>query len=345
MKIVFNLLVVALAVAAGWFLHPDVVKWMDSRKLAAKKAFNDTVEAAMAAKGETTAPKGGSGSRKDLSNAAQELAQSMRKGGPQTAAPNPGGAETGTDGTPSSGSETMKPAGGTGMASSPPAVDEIEARYPLPSFKPIEDITKEWSSIPSRAFPRTVKTLVAVTFEGPNGKIKLPEQSDALAVGMVQGMLVLMRNKEDPSRSMVPLANTDLKQSLTTLYDKFKTFKTDEVMKQRQRARDLKSRANGATAAELAAAGPKPKVDDKGVIVSMMQSLQAKEIKETTADRVVSWGDLNVEEVQGKAYWTGTVQCTVDNAIFGPIPTELIALIREEKVVKWLYSGSREEVQ
>ncbi|MES2705251.1 MAG: hypothetical protein V4726_01495 [Verrucomicrobiota bacterium] len=342
MKIVFNLLVVALAVAAGWFLHPDVVNWMGAKKAAAKKAFEATVQAAVDAKGESsgTSKTSGGPPKKDISSAASQLAETMRKNKPKTADSSSAPPEVPPDdkGMAGSGTETAVTAAG-------PAVDEIETRYPLPSFKPIDEITREWSSIPSRAFPRTVKTLVAVTFEGPGGKIRLPEKSDALAVGMVQGMLVLMRNKEDPSRSMVPLANTDLKQSLTMLYDKFKAFKTEEVMKQRQRARDLKSRGNGATAAELAAAGPRPKVDDKGVIAAMMQSLQAREIKETTADRVTAWGSLNIEEIEGKTFWTGTLQCTVDNAIFGPIPTELIALIRDEKVVKWLYSGSREEVQ
>jgi hypothetical protein len=237
-----------------------------------------------------------------------------------------------------------------GMNSSPSTpvvaqVDEFEAKYPLPVFKEITEITKEWSSIPSRAFPRVVKTLVPINLEGPNGKIPLPEQSNALAVGMTQGMLVLMKSREEPARSLVPLANTDLKETLTTLYDKYKAYKIDQVMKQRERARGLKARANGATDSELASAGPKPKVESGGIIPVMLASLRAKEISETSEDRITAWGDLNVEQINGQSYWTGTIQCTVDNAIFGPTPTELMALIRDDKVVKLLYSGSKEEVQ
>ncbi|RYD35622.1 MAG: hypothetical protein EOP86_07985 [Verrucomicrobiaceae bacterium] len=336
MKIVLNLLIAALAAGAGWYFHPDVVKWMAERKAADKKAFQQSVDNAVAERRKSgSGNSGGDSPKRDVSSAASELAASLRKSQPETS-------PTAPSSTPPTGQGNGSP-GGTAAAA--PSADGLEARYPLPNFKPIEEITKDWSSIPSRAFPRTVKTLVPVSFEGANGKIQLPENSDALAIGMTQGMLVLMRNREDPSKSLVPLANTDLKQSLTMLYDKFKAYKTEEVMKQREHARQQKARANGATPAELAAAGPRPHVDDKGVVPAMMKSLKAKEIKETTADRVTSWGEVHIEEVNGKTWWVGTVQCTVDNAIFGPIPTELLALIRDDKVVKWLYSGSREEVQ
>lgn len=336
MKSVFNLLIAALAAGAGWYLHPDVVKWMDERKTANKKAFEQSVDKAVAERRKAgSGNSGGDSPKRDISSAASELAASLKKSQPEAA-------PTASPSAPPSGQDTGAPGGATAAV---PSADEIETRYPLPNFKPIEEITKDWSSIPSRAFPRTVKTLVAVTFEGTNGKIQLPEKSDALAIGMTQGMLVLMRNREDPSKSLVPLANTDLKQSLTMLYDKFKAYKTEEIMKQREHARQQKARANGATPAELAAAGPRPHVDDKGVVQAMLKSLKAKEIKETTADRITSWGEVHIEEVNGGTWWVGTLQCTVDNAIFGPIPTELLALIRDDKVVKWLYSGSREEVQ
>ena len=144
----------------------------------------------------------------------------------------------------------------------------------------------------------------------------------------------------------MPLANTDLKETLTVLFEKYKKYKTDQVLGQRERARSLKARANGASEAEMAAAGPKPSREASGgVIPAMLQSLRDKQIKETTEDRIIAWGDLNVEQINGGTFWTGTIQCTVDNAIFGPTPTELMALIRDDKVVKWLYSGSKEEVQ
>ncbi len=337
MKIVFNFLVVALAVAAGWYFQPGLVKSLEARR--ARAVAQHSAEIAAAVRQAT----GGSASiaaaePPAASSAAQQLAASLRR-------PSAEGGPKALPGSPARPSLPGDPAPTAGAAPGT-AGDDIEARYPLPTFKTISEITKEWSSIPSRAFPRTVKTLVAVNLEGPSGKVPLPEKSEALAVGMTQGMLVLMKSREDPARSLVPLANTDLKETLTVLFEKYKKYKTDQVLGQRERARSLKARANGASEAEMAAAGPKPSREASGgVIPAMLQSLRDKQIKETTEDRIIAWGDLNVEQINGGTFWTGTIQCTVDNAIFGPTPTELMALIRDDKVVKWLYSGSKEEVQ
>ena len=343
MKALFNLIIVALAVVAGWYAQPGLVKSLDTNRERAKKQRDEEIANAVkqATGGKQLAGSTGndssSGPVSNLSPAAaaaRQLSDSIRKNGP----------------APSSLPDLSsgKSPGGMNQSPSTPVVaqvDEFEAKYPLPVFKEITEITKEWSSIPSRAFPRTVKTLVPINLEGPAGKVPLPEQSNALAVGMTQGMLVLMKSREEPARSLVPLANTDLKETLTTLYDKYKAYKIDQVMKQRERARGLKARANGATDSELASVGPKPKMEPGGIIPVMLASLRAKEITETTEDRITAWGGLNIEQINGKSYWTGTIQCTVDNAIFGPTPTELMALIRDDKVVKWLYSGSKEEVQ
>ena len=47
----------------------------------------------------------------------------------------------------------------------------------------------------------------------------------------------------------------------------------------------------------------------------------------------------------GQVYWTGTVQCNVESAFFGSTPTEVMALMKNGRVVKWVYTGSKEDVQ
>ena len=113
----------------------------------------------------------------------------------------------------------------------------------------------------------------------------------------------------------------------------------------RERARALKARSNGANEEQMKLAGPKPEVRAGGVVPIMMESLQAGKLTELKANNITAWGALDFEEVDGTVYWTGTVQCTVDNALFGPQPTEVMALIKDNKIIKWIYTGSREEVQ
>ena len=333
MRFLLIFLICAIAFGAGWYLHPDIKRRADdyfAEKLAAIKKHEDAIRHEGAAKvNEVSGP------------AAILAAIRESKNNPA----NPSAPQTGTPAPPAVATVNNS-------AEKPAApMDPIEQKYPMPTFKSIEEITKDWSSIPSKAFPRSVKTKVPVTFENDGAKTTLPEQSDARAVGMVQGMLILMPKTDDKSRAMIPLANTDLKEILTTLYDKYKDYKRNQIVAQRERARALISKANGADETQMTAAGPKPERRSNGVITLMEEDLETRKLKELNASAITSWGDLNYEEVKDAKglppgfYWTGTVQVTVENPLFGPQPAECMALIKDGKVLIWLYTGSREEVQ
>lgn len=330
MKFILALVFIAASFFAGWQFYPDIRKDMQ-----ATIASRETEEKS---KEENIRNKVLNEQRNSASAKVDELMAKVTKNTPggEKTIPNP----------------ALNPTKGTDPAPGTPAVvanagpvDEIEAKYPMPTFKTVEEITKDWTSIPSRAFPRPVTTKVPVTFDVGNGTVVLPEGTKVRAVAMIGGLLVLMREGDDNNRVQVPLANTDLKEFLTSKYEDYKNYRRDMVMKQRERARGLKEKANGATEAQMTAAGPKPEVRPGGVIPVMLDDLQTRKLTELKASAITSWGDLNYEEVEGKPYWTGSVQCTVENALFGPQPTEVMALIKDNKVVKWLYTGSREEVQ
>ena len=346
MRILLFILVCVIAFGAGWHFHPDIKKQMDARIAARKEESQkekDGIRNEVA--GEVRAKSGGS---------AAEILAAIREGKKyqEPASTNASSAEASTAASTTPAGE---PAAGTDMAATTPAapaapVDPVDARYPLPVFKEITEITKEWSSIPSKAFPRPVKTKVAVTFENEGKKSTLPENSDARAVGMVQGMLILMPKGDDNSRAMIPLANTDLKETLTALYEKYKAYKTSQIMAQRLRAKGLLAKGPVQDAA-TGAAGPKPERQADGVIQAMVDDLGTRKLKEISVKAITEWGDLNYEEVTDAKglppgfYWTGTVAVTVENPLFGPQPAECMAVIKNGKVLTWLYTGSREEVQ
>ena len=332
MKFILYIAVIAATGWAGWFFHPRLAAGMQERIATRKASEEKKINAAVndAAQRDRLTADG----RSKAGALFTEIART------QPNPTNPGTVAT-TPATPGDPPAHTKP--GTTVPTGP--VDEIDARYPMPNFKTIEEITKEWSAIPSRAFPRPIKTKVALTFDAASGKVELPPDSEARAAGMVAGMLVVMPKGDDSSRIQVPLANTDLKESLTALYERYKEYHRNRIIKQRERARALKSRANGANEEQMKLAGPKPEVRAGGVIPIMMESLQSGNLTELKAGNITSWGSLDFEDVGGTVYWTGTVQCTVDNALFGPQPTEIMALMKDNKVVKWIYTGSREDVQ
>jgi hypothetical protein len=332
MKMIFYIAVIAAALWAGWFFHPGISKEMSAR-IEARKAEAEKEAASARNQAANDDRVDGRGQSKAGALLASIAGQQSDPANPAANTPPPT-----TSGTPATPDKPVTPA--------PVAtVDEIDARYPMPVFRTIEEITKEWSAIPSRAFPRKVKTKVPLTFDVPAGKAELAAGSEAWAGGMVAGMLIVMREKEDTSRIQVPLANTDLKEKMTDLYERYKEYHRNRVIKQRERARALKARSNGASEEQMKLAGSKPEVRAGGVIPIMMESIQSGKLTELKLGNITSWGGLDFEEVDGTVYWTGTLQCTVENALFGPQPTEVMALMKDNKVVKWIYSGSREPVQ
>ncbi len=333
MKIILYIALIAATGWAGWYSHQNIHPWMqeriDARKTAGEKKLNSAINES-AQRDRLTA----NGQSK-----AGALLSEISKGQPNPA--NPGAVAANVPpATPGDTPAHTKP-----VTTPTGPVDEIEARYPMPNFKTIEEITREWSAIPSRAFPQKLKTKVALTFDAAAGKVELPPDSDAVAGGMVAGMLVVMREGDDSTRIQVPLANTNLKEKLTALFERYKEYHRKRIIGQRERARALKARSNGANEEQMRLAGPKPEVRAGGVVPIMMESLQAGKLTELKANNITAWGALDFEEVDGTVYWTGTVQCTVDNALFGPQPTEVMALIKDNKIIKWIYTGSREEVQ
>ena len=334
MKFVFYLVMIAASGWAGWYFYPNIHKDMQA-KINERAKEKEKEKAAIRSQVEKE-------SRTTSTGGSQPMAMLEMLKGKQPAPPaNPG---TGT---------TSKPAETPAIANTKPsptavaAVDEIEARYPMPNFKTIEEITKDWTSIPSKAFPRKVKTKVALNFDGAAGKVAVEPGNDVMAIQMRPntGILIVMRAGDDTTRIDVPLANTDLKETLSVRYERYKEYHRKRVIAQRERARSLKDKANGASEDQMKLAGPKPEIRPGGVIPIMLASIDELKLKEIKPSSITQWGSLNFEEVDGKPFWTGTVQCTVENALFGPTQTEAMALIKDNKVVKWLYTGSREEVQ
>jgi hypothetical protein len=341
MKAILFLLFSAAAFWFGWQTYPSIQKAAEKGRdaLAAEQE-----KLRKQTRGELIAE-----SRRDPATG-RTRAESLFPETPKPAAPSAASITIPSPGAPAA-PGTVAAANTPGAAVTPAnpgpaaAMDEMEKRYPMPQFKTIEDITKEWTSIPYKAFPRKVKTKVPVMFDVTAGKVELPAGSEARAVAMTQGMLVLMKEGDDTARSMVPLANTDLKETLVSLYEKFKEYKRNVVIKQREHARAVKANANGASEDQMKLAGPKPKQDGGGVIGIMFDSIRSGKYTELKENTITSWGEINFEMVDGKPYWTATLQCMVENAIFGPQPTEVMALIRDNRVEKWIYTGSREEVQ
>ncbi|MEC7863121.1 MAG: hypothetical protein VX646_04100 [Verrucomicrobiota bacterium] len=249
-----------------------------------------------------------------------------------------------------------------------PQIDPIEEKYPFPDFKPIENLVGNWEKIPSSAFPRqvTVKVKAKYIFAGGAGSSTIPAGRKTTALSFSGNQLIIAPSAQSKIRGKILINDTDYKEILGSEYEKYKNRKRKEVMTQRHRARLIAAEEEKnfntqsipsqsvtiATASKLPKAriaeyenriGKIPKRGNDGRVRLMVSSLMAGEVSEIKLNEISHWGPIRYEIVDGQPYWTGTVTYNT-TSLFGTFPTEAMALMRNDKVINWLYTGSLEEV-
>lgn len=247
-------------------------------------------------------------------------------------------------------------------------LDPIKEKYPFPDFKPIEDLVGNWKKIPNSAFPRlvTVKVKAKYIFAGGAGSSTIPAGRKTTALSFSGDQLVIAPNAQSKIRGKISIDDTDYKEILGAEYEKYKNRKRKTVMIQRQRARliaaEEEKNSNNqsipsqsvtiATASKLPKSrlseyenqiGKIPKRGNDGRVKIMVNSLIAGEVSEIKINEISNWGPIRYEIVDNQPYWTGTVTYNT-TSLFGTFPTEAMALMRNGKVIDWLYTGSLEEV-
>ena len=224
--------------------------------------------------------------------------------------------------------------------------DEIEKKYPLPKLRKIEEITKDWTSVPSRAFPRKVKSKLPIDFQVAAGKTTLPPGSDLTAFSFEGGMMTVGRSETDVIRTTVTLASTDFQETMTRLYNAYVEKRTSDVMKARENARFRRDNPAPPPPPEdqqAKLAGAKPSTDQDGKVDIMLNSILAKQVTEFKGSNIQSWGPIEFEAEGNKGFWTCTIVVRM-STMFGEVDTDITAYMANNKVTKWIFEGSKEPV-
>ena len=234
------------------------------------------------------------------------------------------------------------------VASTPTGIteDEIDKKYPLPKLRKIEEITKDWTSVPSRAFPRKVKSKLPIDFQVAAGKTTLPPNSDLTAFAFEGGMMTVGRSESDTIRTTVTLASTDFQETMTRLYNAYVEKRTSDVMKARENARFRRDNPAPPPPPEdqqAKLAGPRPATDQDGKVEIMLKSILAKEVTEFKGSNIQSWGPIEFESEGGKGFWTCTIVVRM-STMFGEVDTDITAYMANGKLIKWIFDGSKEPV-
>ncbi len=226
--------------------------------------------------------------------------------------------------------------------------DEITRRYPLPKFREITEITRDWTWMPTKAFPRRIIAKQPLVFNVAGGTASLPSGSEVSALAMDKAMVTLARTATDSAMIQVPLASTNLKELMTRLYDEYTNKMRSRVIATRQAARDAKNQPKAPDVSSderVRLAGNTPEQDADGAVTIMVASMRKQEVTEVKPDNIKQWGLIGFhKESPSKGYWTCSVTATM-STIFGEVDTDITAWMANGKVVRWFYTGSKEPVQ
>lgn len=208
----------------------------------------------------------------------------------------------------------------------------------------LEELTKNWTSIPPSAFPRHVKLLCEATFKSNAGSSKLPAGTPVIALACDKGVLSLAPSDSSPVRGMARVGDTDLKTHLRESYETWAAARADALRKlqaERQRARVL-DEAPSAVAGGVDQSG-RPVRNADGMYPVLLASMKSGQVTDITPKKVKMWGTPQLATMEGKPTWV--IDVNYDTIVFcGPMEARAQAHIRDGRVIRWVYPGSGEPV-
>lgn len=231
----------------------------------------------------------------------------------------------------------------------PAAVTEVPkpATSTEPKVDSIEKLTGNWLNIPATAFspPREVKLKQDAMFKMSVGASKVAAGGIAFVIGAQNGVLTLAPTASSPARAQLPIDDTDLKERLNEVYEKWKVQRIAELKANAARKQQMMASQpppTGPSSGEVEADG-KPVRGSDGKYPLLVASIKRGQVTEIHVENITSWRDAQPAAIQGKKGWAVQVSCDV-KTIFGLQPVEVQALVLDGRVMGWYYTGSGEEV-
>lgn len=219
--------------------------------------------------------------------------------------------------------------------------------FVAPEFPTIDVATQNWQAIPKSAFPRQVKLKRDLDLQMKIGNstaaTKVKAGGAIVAVGQEGTDILVSPTETSPMRGKVTLDDTDLKDVLTDIYERWKVARTDTLRRAHEfklaaaeRAKNAPPPTKGATAS---ASNDKPTRDADGTYPLLLSSMKSGQVTEIKPDNIKEWGEPQMND----GIWTVIVKYETQT-MFGKFDTEAQAQIKNGKVEKWIYTGSGEEV-
>ena len=233
----------------------------------------------------------------------------------------------------------------TTTASTPPAAPATPAKPATNDFVPppiatLEEATRNWTAIPERAFPRNIRLKQPVAIKMTAGTGQLAVGTSALALAASQGVLTIAPSAASTARGQIPVTDTDFPDQIRSAYETWKTHRI-QIARESWEARQ-KAPATVASTNLVDPAG-KPLANSSGKYDIILESMRIGQVTEVRPDNIRSWGTAHPGLVDGKPGWLIEIDFTA-TTMFGKFDTQAQAQILNGKLLRWIYTGSGEEV-
>ena len=211
-----------------------------------------------------------------------------------------------------------------------------------PKVETLEELTKNWTTIPPSAFPRQVKLLREAVFKSGAGSSKLPAGTAVVALACDKGVLNLAPDESSSVRGMARVGDTDLKTQFDESYAKWAATRLEMLRKQQAEKRRDEPPEPVSVPGGVDEAG-KPVRSTDGTYPVLLASMKSGQVTDITPKKIKMWGTPQLTTLEGRPTWV--IDVNYDTIVFcGPIEARAQAHVRDGKVIRWVYPGSGEPV-
>jgi hypothetical protein len=235
----------------------------------------------------------------------------------------------------------------TPTASTPPPATQpspsSSSDFIPPAVASVEEVTQNWTQIPARAFPRPVILKQAVAIKMAAGSGQLAAGTSAIALSAEQGILTITPAQGSSARGSTPVTATDFPDQIQSAYETWKAHRIDLARKSWEARRQTASAGPAVATADQLDPSGKPIANSDGSYGLLLTSMANGQVNEITPKKILRWGQPRAGQVDGQPGWLIDVEFNT-MTLFGPFDVQAQAQILNGRLVRWIYTGSGEEV-
>jgi hypothetical protein len=215
-----------------------------------------------------------------------------------------------------------------------------------PKIETLAELTQDWRVIPPRAFPRPVVLAEPVAFQMAAGSSQVPAGATVIALGADNGVLTVAPSETSAARGQARLEATDFRAQIESAYETWRQEKLRQAREAWEERRKLAADGRGLVAVAREGAlepGGKPVRNASGSYDLLLESMHIRQVNEIQPQKVTRWGSARPAEVDGKPGWRVDIEFRT-MTLFGEFDVAAHAEILDGRLVRWIYTGSGEEV-